>query len=100
MPNERLCAALLEGGLTPARLADVTRVDAKTVARWKLDQGSHHQLVPRDLMGRLFSKIQEQIGVQAGARVRFLLGGPNPSQAAERGADEGFEDARPLHAEA
>src|ERR687895_25915 len=34
MPNERLRAALLERGLTPARLAEVVGVDAKTVERW------------------------------------------------------------------
>jgi transcriptional regulator with XRE-family HTH domain len=33
-PNERLRAALLERGLTPARLAEVVGVDAKTVERW------------------------------------------------------------------
>jgi transcriptional regulator with XRE-family HTH domain len=34
LPNERLRAALLEHGLTPAKLADELGVDAKTVERW------------------------------------------------------------------
>ncbi|SKA14249.1 hypothetical protein SAMN02745673_02743 [Marinactinospora thermotolerans DSM 45154] len=34
MPNERLRAALLEQGLTPADLADAVGVDAKSVERW------------------------------------------------------------------
>jgi hypothetical protein len=33
MPNERLCAALLENGLTPADLAGHLSVDHKTVER-------------------------------------------------------------------
>jgi transcriptional regulator with XRE-family HTH domain len=34
MPNERLRAALLERGLTPAKLGDELGVDHKTVERW------------------------------------------------------------------
>src|SRR5437764_13918923 len=34
MPNERLRAALLEHGLTPAKLGHDIGVDAKTVERW------------------------------------------------------------------
>jgi len=34
MPNERLRAALLERGMTPATLADAIKVDPKTVERW------------------------------------------------------------------
>jgi transcriptional regulator with XRE-family HTH domain len=34
MPNERLRAALLENGLTPAALAEYLGVDHKTVERW------------------------------------------------------------------
>ena len=34
MPNERLRAALLEQGLTPASLAEAIGVDAKSVERW------------------------------------------------------------------
>ena len=34
MPNERLRAALLERGLTPAALGDELGVDQKTVERW------------------------------------------------------------------
>lgn len=34
MPNERLRAALLEHGLTPAKLGDEIGVDHKTVERW------------------------------------------------------------------
>jgi hypothetical protein len=34
VPNERLRAALLEHGLTPATLAETLRVDPKTVERW------------------------------------------------------------------
>jgi hypothetical protein len=34
MPNERLRAALLEHGLTPATLSEQIGVDNKTVERW------------------------------------------------------------------
>src|SRR6266568_3443827 len=34
MPNERLRAALLERGMTPAALANAVHVDPKTVERW------------------------------------------------------------------
>ncbi len=34
MPNERLRAALLERGLTPAALGEEIGVDQKTVERW------------------------------------------------------------------
>ena len=34
MPNERLRAALLERGLTPAKLGEELGVDHKTVERW------------------------------------------------------------------
>jgi transcriptional regulator with XRE-family HTH domain len=34
MPNERLRAALLERGMTPAALANAVQVDPKTVERW------------------------------------------------------------------
>ena len=34
MPNERLRAALLERGMTPAKLAEALEVDTKTVERW------------------------------------------------------------------
>ena len=34
MPNERLRALLLERRVTPAKLAEVVQVDAKTVERW------------------------------------------------------------------
>jgi len=33
MPNERLRAALLERGMTPAKLAEALEVDTKTVER-------------------------------------------------------------------
>jgi transcriptional regulator with XRE-family HTH domain len=158
MPNERLRAALLERGLTPARLAEVIGVDAKTVERWitkdrfpyrrfryavanhlGLDETylwpgalkdeqvtaasvseiitiyPHRYAVPRDLMGRLFSEADEEIGIlvysglflaedygihqiltdraRAGVRVRFLLGDPDSPHVAQRGTDEGIDDA-------
>jgi transcriptional regulator with XRE-family HTH domain len=158
MANERLRAALLERGMTPARLAELVGVDAKTVERWitkdrtpyrryryavashlQLDEtylwpgalrddqiteasGSelitiypHRYAIPRDLLGRLFSEAQHEIGVliysglflaedygahqtianraKAGVRVRFLLGDPDSPQVAERGADEGIDSA-------
>ncbi len=34
MPNERLRALLLERGVTPVKLAEALRVDAKTIERW------------------------------------------------------------------
>lgn len=34
MPNERLRAALLQRGMTPSKLAEVVKVDPKTVERW------------------------------------------------------------------
>ena len=157
MPNERLRAALLERGLTPARLSDELGVDHKTVERWisgrlpyrkhryalaarlGVDEGylwpdalsrdvvgaasesevlavyPHRWEVPRDEWERLFAGAEREIGVlvysglflaedagvqkiladkaAAGVRVRVLLGDPDSSQVADRGADEGMDDA-------
>ncbi|MFB4308937.1 helix-turn-helix domain-containing protein [Actinomadura sp. GTD37] len=71
--------------------------------------------VPRDAWGRLFATAEEEIGVlvyaglflsedsgiqrtftdkaKAGVRVRILLSDPDSPQVAERGADEGVDDA-------
>jgi transcriptional regulator with XRE-family HTH domain len=157
MPNERLRAALLERGLTPAALGDELGVDHKTVERWlsgrvpyrrhryavasrlKLDEAylwpgalsreqvaaasdseilaiyAHRSDVPRDAWERLFASAERDIGVlvyaglflaedaaakkvladraRAGVRVRILLGDPDSPQVAERGANEGVDDA-------
>lgn len=75
----------------------------------------HRWSVPRDAWGRLFSEARDEIGVlvysglflaedngaqriladkaRAGVRVRILLGDPDSPQVAERGADEGIDDA-------
>ncbi|WP_433326538.1 helix-turn-helix domain-containing protein [Spirillospora sp. CA-294931] len=71
--------------------------------------------VPRDMWGRLFASAETEIGVlvysglflsednetqriladkaRAGVRVRILLGDPDSPQVAERGTDEGVDDA-------
>ena len=156
MPNERLRAALLEHGVTPAALGGKLGVDQKTVERWisgripyrrhryavaaelgmdeaylwpdalSQDQVTaashsevlaiypHRTVVPRELWERLFSHPEREIGVlvysglflaedadlqrtladkaASGVRVRVLLGDPESSQVAERGADEGMGD--------
>jgi transcriptional regulator with XRE-family HTH domain len=157
MANERLRAALLERGLTPAALGEELGVDHKTVERWltgrvpyrrhryavasrlKLDEAylwpgalsreqvaaasdseligiyPHRSDVPRDAWERLFGSAERDIGVlvysglalaedtgvqkilaekaRAGVRVRILLGDPDSPQVAERGKDEGVDDA-------
>ena len=158
MPNERLRAALLEHGLTPAALGDEIGVDHKTVERWvslgrtpyrkhryavaarlAVDEAylwpdalsreqvvaasdsevlaiyPHRSDVPHDVWRRLFSAAERDIGVlvysglflaedaalqkileekaRAGVRVRILLGDPTSVQVAERGVDEGVDDA-------
>lgn len=74
----------------------------------------HRWAVPRDIWGRLFTEAEQEIGILvysglflaedagvhavladkagAGVRVRILLGDPDSSQVAERGADEGIAD--------
>ncbi|MBV2362258.1 XRE family transcriptional regulator [Streptomonospora nanhaiensis] len=158
MPNERLRAALLEHGLTPADLAADVGVDTKSVERWisrdrtpyrrhryavaarlGVDEAflwpkalspeqsaeaseseiltvhPHRWTVPRDAWKRLFESAQEEIGIlvysgfflaedasvlrllrqkaEAGVRVRILLGDPDSAAVAQRGADEGIDDA-------
>jgi len=157
MPNERLRAALLERGLTPAALGETLGVDHKTVERWiagrvpyrkhryevasrlRMDEAylwpdalsreqvaaasdsevlavyPHRSDVPRDTWGRLFDSAEREIGVlvysglflaedsgiqkilaakaSTGVRVRILLGDPASPQVAERGVDEGVDDA-------
>jgi hypothetical protein len=75
----------------------------------------HRWSVPRDLWGRLFETAEEEIGIlvysglfiaedsglqklfaskaRAGVRVRILLGDPDSPHIAQRGADEGIDDA-------
>jgi transcriptional regulator with XRE-family HTH domain len=157
MPNERLRAALLERGITPAALGEELGVDHKTVERWisgrvpyrrhryavasrlRVDEvylwpdalprelvGTaseseilaiypHRWEVPRDAWEHLFAVAEQEIGVLvysglflaedtgiqkiladkagAGVRVRILLGDPASPQVADRGADEGMDDA-------
>jgi len=158
MPNERLRAALLERGVTPAELAAALDVDPKTVERWittgrppyrksryavatllGVDEAflwpdaltpeqvasaaeseiitvyPHRWAVPRDVWVRLFTQAEREIGilvyagfflaedagmlrlladrVAAGARLRLLLGDPDALQVAQRGTDEGIDDA-------
>jgi transcriptional regulator with XRE-family HTH domain len=159
MPNERLRAALLERGLTPAKLGEELGVDHKTVERWvggrlpyrrhryavaarlNVDETylwpdalskdqvwaaseseilaiyPHRSDIPREVWERLFSAAEHEIGVlvyaglflaedaviqkiladkaRAGVRVRVLLGDPESTQVAERGVDEGIDDAVP-----
>lgn len=77
----------------------------------------HRWTVPRDIWGRLFSAAEREIGVlvysgmfladdpgmialfadkaRAGVRVRILLGHPDSPHVAQRGKDEGIDDAMP-----
>ncbi|MCP2338595.1 helix-turn-helix domain-containing protein [Actinomadura rupiterrae] len=77
----------------------------------------HRWAVPRDTWGRLFTEAQTEIGIlvysglflaedggvqrlladkaRTGVRIRILLGDPEASQVAERGADEGIGEAMP-----
>jgi transcriptional regulator with XRE-family HTH domain len=157
MPNERLRAALLQRGITPALLGEELGVDHKTVERWiagripyrkfrfavaarlKVDEAylwpgalskeqvaaaseseilavyPHRSQVPRDTWEQLFDEAEREIGVlvysglflaedpvvqkilagkaRSGVRVRILLGDPDSAQVAERGSDEGVDDA-------
>jgi transcriptional regulator with XRE-family HTH domain len=157
MPNERLRAALLEHGVTPAAIGNELGVDHKTVERWiagrlpyrkyryalatrlGLDESylwpdalprdvvgaaseaeilavyPHRWEAPRDAWSKLFSAAEQEIailvyaglflaedaGVQklladkarAGVRIRVLLGDPDSAEVAERGADEGIDEA-------
>lgn len=158
MPNERLRAALLKQGLTPASLAEAVGVDTKSVERWitlgrvpyrrhryavaarlgvdetylwpqaltkdqqkAASEGEiiaihpHRWTVPSDAWKRLFESAEREIGIlvysgfflaedvsvsrilaakaEAGVRVRILLGDPDSPEVAQRGADEGIDDA-------
>jgi transcriptional regulator with XRE-family HTH domain len=157
MPNERLRAALLERGITPAAIGSELGVDQKTVERWingrtpyrrhryalatrlGLDESylwpdalspevvgaaseaeilavyPHRWEVPRDAWIKLFTAATQEIAIlvyaglflaedaglqkiladktRAGVRIRVLLGDPDSPQVAERGADEGIDDA-------
>jgi len=75
----------------------------------------HRSEVPRDTWGRLFATAEREVGVlvysglflaedpavqrtfaekaSSGVRVRILLGDPDSPQVAERGADEGVDEA-------
>ncbi|MEO3861762.1 DUF5919 domain-containing protein [Acrocarpospora sp. B8E8] len=74
----------------------------------------HRWAVPRDTWGRLFSDAEEQIGIlvysgmflaedsglvrvlgekaRTGVQVRILLGNPDSTEVAQRGADEGIDE--------
>ena len=157
MRNERLRAALLEHGVTPAALGEELSVDPKTVQRWisgripyrrhryivatilGLDEEylwpgaltkdqvaaasdselltayPHRSDVPGPIWARLFTAAEREISVlvysglflaedvtlqnilanraRAGVRVRILFGDPDSPQVAQRGADEGVDDA-------
>ena len=157
MPNERLRAALLKHGITPATAGSELGVDEKTVQRWisgrlpyrrhryalaallGLDEAylwpdalspetvgaaseaeilavyPHRWEAPRDAWSKLFAAAEQEIailvyaglflaedaGVQklladrarTGVRIRVLLGDPDSPQVAERGADEGIDEA-------
>jgi transcriptional regulator with XRE-family HTH domain len=157
MPNERLRAALLEHGITPAAIGSELGVDHKTVERWisgripyrrhryalatrlGVDESylwpgalprelvgaasdaeilaiyPHRWEAPRDAWSKLFAAAEQEIailvyaglflaedaGVQkiladrarSGVRIRVLLGDPASPQVAERGADEGIDEA-------
>ncbi len=157
MPNERLRAALLEHGITPAVIGRELGVDNKTVESWiagrlpyrkhryalaarlGLDEAylwpdalpremvgaaseaeflavyAHRWETPREVWGQLFTAAEREIGILvysglflaedagvqkiladkagAGVRVRVLLGDPESPQVADRGADEGVDDA-------
>jgi len=157
MPNERLRAALLERGITPAAIGGELGVDQKTVERWIngripyrrhryalatrlgvdevylwpdalsadvvgaaseaeiLAVYPHRQEAPRDAWINLFTAAEQEIAIlvyaglflvedgglqkiladkaRAGVRLRVLLGDPASPQVAERGADEGIDEA-------
>ena len=157
MPNERLRAALLERGITPAAIGGELGVDQKTVERWIngripyrrhryalatrlgvdevylwpdalsadvvgaaseaeiLAVYPHRQEAPRDSWINLFTAAEQEIAIlvyaglflvedgglqkiladkaRAGVRLRVLLGDPASAQVAERGADEGIDEA-------
>jgi transcriptional regulator with XRE-family HTH domain len=160
MPNERLRAALLKSGVTPAALAAELNVDPKTVERWitlgrppyrktryavatrlgvdeaflwpdalTRDQVAaaaeseivtvypHRWVLDRDVWLNLFGSAEYEIDVlvyagyflvddagllrvladkaRAGTRVRILLGDPDSPEVAQRGVDEGIDDAVP-----
>src|SRR5260370_21183907 len=157
MPNERLRAALLERGITPATIGSELGVDMKTVERWiagrvpyrrhrytlaaklGLDESylwpdalsrevvgaaseaeilavyPHRWEAPRDAWLKLFAGAEQEIAIlvyaglflaedagiqkiladkaRAGVRVRVLFGDRDSPQVAERGADEGIDEA-------
>jgi transcriptional regulator with XRE-family HTH domain len=157
MPNERLRAALLERGITPAAIGGELGVDQKTVERWIngripyrrhryalatrlgvdevylwpdalsadvvgaaseaeiLAVYPHRQEAPRDAWINLFTAAEQEIAIlvyaglflvedgglqkiladkaRAGVRLRVLLGDPASPQVAERGTDEGIDEA-------
>jgi transcriptional regulator with XRE-family HTH domain len=101
-------AYLWPGALSREQVAAAS--DSEVVAVYP-----HRTDVPRDTWGRLFDSAEHEIGVlvysglflaedsgiqkilaakaSAGARVRILLGDPASQQVADRGADEGVDDA-------
>ncbi|GAA4895692.1 DUF5919 domain-containing protein [Streptomonospora salina] len=94
--------------LSPEQTAEASESEILTVH-------PHRWTVPRDAWKRLFERAQEEIGVlvysgfflaedgdmhrllrqkaEAGVRVRFLLGDPDSPAVAQRGADEGIDEA-------
>jgi transcriptional regulator with XRE-family HTH domain len=160
MPNERLRAALLERGITPMQLAEIVRVDPKSVQRWVtggrlpyrrhrytiaahlgMDEAylwpdalskdevasaseseivnvyPHRWAVPSDYWRHFFGGAEHELGVlvyagmflsedsglhqifrrkaEAGVAIRFLVGDPDSEAVAQRGTDEGINEAVP-----
>ncbi|SDI27702.1 hypothetical protein SAMN05421505_1421, partial [Sinosporangium album] len=94
--------------LSPAQVAAASGSEVVTVY-------PHRWAVPQDAWGRLFASARREIGVlvysglfvaedrnlvrlfadkaDAGVRVRILLGDPDSAEVAQRGADEGVDEA-------
>lgn len=101
-------AYLWPGALSREQVASASEHEIVTVY-------PHRWAVPRDVWGRLFAEAEQEIGVlvysglflaedagivrlfkdkaAGGVRVRILLGDPDSPQVAQRGADEGIDDA-------
>jgi transcriptional regulator with XRE-family HTH domain len=104
MPNDRLRTALLERGVTPADLAEELKVDPKSVERWisgRTPYRRHRYAVAAKLgvdEAYLWPDALSRSQVADASEseivsVRILLGDPNSESVAQRGADEGVDDA-------